>query len=191
MGSQARAANPLLSPPPAGATQRPSSPGLPAQIPMGSQARAKNPLGVPGAPSPSGSLPRPVAAPAPQLQPSGDKTTDKRMALSSPAATTADDEAMEVSDDEIQSLSDTGEDEPLDAPAQDPSSTLSNLDDEEPPEAEAEAELDESDSRDLEPSSMLDPWFAQLVHGWCPPAADLFSRLPPPTTFPGRENPPS
>ena len=35
--------------------------------------------------------------------------------------------------------------------------------------------------------STLDPWFAQLVHGYCPPEGALFARHPPPTTFPGRE----
>lgn len=36
----------------------------------------------------------------------------------------------------------------------------------------------------------IDPWFAQLVHGYCPPDGIQFSRHAPPTTFPGRENAP-
>jgi hypothetical protein len=36
-------------------------------------------------------------------------------------------------------------------------------------------------------ASSLDPWFAQLVHGYCPPVADLFNRHTPPTTMPGRD----
>ena len=37
------------------------------------------------------------------------------------------------------------------------------------------------------PPSALDPWFAQLVHGYCPPEAQLFARHVPPTTMPGRD----
>ena len=38
--------------------------------------------------------------------------------------------------------------------------------------------------------SNLDPWFAQLVHGYCPPEGAQFARPTPPTNFPGREGPP-
>lgn len=37
------------------------------------------------------------------------------------------------------------------------------------------------------PPSALDPWFAQLVHGYCPPESQLFNRHVPPTTMPGRD----
>ena len=37
------------------------------------------------------------------------------------------------------------------------------------------------------PRSALDPWFAQLVHGWGPPEETLFNRHTPPTTMPGRD----
>ena len=33
----------------------------------------------------------------------------------------------------------------------------------------------------------LDPWFAQVAHGWCPSDAATFSRHTPPTNFPGRD----
>ncbi len=37
------------------------------------------------------------------------------------------------------------------------------------------------------PTSAIEPWFAQLVHGYCPPASSLFARHTPPTTMPGRD----
>ncbi len=37
------------------------------------------------------------------------------------------------------------------------------------------------------PASALDPWLAQLVHGYCPPESQLFARHVPPTTMPGRD----
>jgi hypothetical protein len=40
------------------------------------------------------------------------------------------------------------------------------------------------------PSETLDPWFAQLTHGYCPPENSEFARPPPATNFPGREQTP-
>lgn len=37
------------------------------------------------------------------------------------------------------------------------------------------------------PPSAIDPWLAQLVHGYCPPGSHLFDRPVPPTTMPGRD----
>jgi glycosyltransferase involved in cell wall biosynthesis len=37
------------------------------------------------------------------------------------------------------------------------------------------------------PPSAINPWLAQLVHGYCPPGSDLFNRPVPPTTMPGRD----
>lgn len=66
------------------------------------------------------------------------------------------------------------------------------------PEAEA-APVDESplmaseesvttvDTDASPPPSAIDPWLAQLVHGYCPPESGLFSRHTPPTTMPGRD----
>ena len=36
----------------------------------------------------------------------------------------------------------------------------------------------------------LDPWFTQVVHGYCPPDAAAFAHPAPPTNFPGRAGPP-
>lgn len=38
------------------------------------------------------------------------------------------------------------------------------------------------------PPSVIDAWFAMLVHGYCPPASNLFARHTPPTTMPGRDS---
>jgi hypothetical protein len=39
-------------------------------------------------------------------------------------------------------------------------------------------------------ASRLDFWFGQAVHGYCPPPGAAASRPAPPTTFPGRNEPP-
>jgi hypothetical protein len=41
------------------------------------------------------------------------------------------------------------------------------------------------------PASIIDPWYAQLVHGYCPPEGSQFARHPPPTNFPGRDEGPA
>lgn len=41
------------------------------------------------------------------------------------------------------------------------------------------------------PHSALDPWFAQLAHGYCPPEGAQFARHTPPTNFPGRDEEPT
>jgi hypothetical protein len=41
------------------------------------------------------------------------------------------------------------------------------------------------------PPSALDPWFAQLAHGYCPPEGAQFARHTPPTNFPGRDEDPT
>jgi hypothetical protein len=50
--------------------------------------------------------------------------------------------------------------------------------------------LELSDLSDPEASplpSKLDPWFAQVAHGYCPSDAATFTRHTPPTNFPGRD----
>src|SRR5690606_31263178 len=41
-----------------------------------------------------------------------------------------------------------------------------------------------------EVASRMDAWFAQVVHGYCPPEGAQFQRPTPPTNFPGRDGPP-
>ncbi|MFP2910540.1 glycosyl transferase family 1, partial [Pyxidicoccus sp. 3LFB2] len=52
--------------------------------------------------------------------------------------------------------------------------------------------VDEGPAPEPVPST-LNPWFAQLAHGYCPPDGIRFDRHTPPTTFPGRDDgaPPS
>ena len=47
--------------------------------------------------------------------------------------------------------------------------------------------VDSASGETLLPPSALDPWLAQLVHGYCPPESQLFARHVPPTTMPGRD----
>ncbi len=79
-----------------------------------------------------------------------------------------DDEIEEIADDEVMpdASADTGEE------------------DGEPEEAH---EFDAIESNHTPLPSKLDPWLAQLVHGYCPPDAPAFNRHTPPTNFPGRD----
>jgi hypothetical protein len=54
-------------------------------------------------------------------------------------------------------------------------------------EALQEASDAEAPSGPELPGSALDPWFAQLAHGYCPPEGARFTRHTPPTNFPGRD----
>jgi hypothetical protein len=59
---------------------------------------------------------------------------------------------------------------------------------EEPEEISSE-EIQETETPVREPpESRLNPWFAQLAHGYCPPEGTHFARHTPPTTFPGRDD---
>jgi hypothetical protein len=87
-----------------------------------------------------------------------------------PAGTTADtaeDEIAEIGADEVMDVEDV------------------------PESGEEIMEADEAiqtvDTDPSPPPSALDPWLAQLVHGYCPPESHLFDRHTPPTTMPGRD----
>ena len=64
---------------------------------------------------------------------------------------------------------------------------------EEPEEISSE-ELQEAEPPEMPfrepPESRLNPWFAHLAHGYCPPEGTRFARHTPPTTFPGRDEDP-
>ncbi|MBN1207740.1 MAG: glycosyltransferase family 4 protein [Myxococcaceae bacterium] len=77
------------------------------------------------------------------------------------------DDQVEQADDAVEPLSDDAEE--FKAPV------------EEPLAAAEEAPVREP------PPSALDPWFAQLAHGYCPPEGAQFARHTPPTNFPGRD----
>lgn len=58
---------------------------------------------------------------------------------------------------------------------------------EEPLTMAAEEAVMTVDTDSAPPASAIDPWLAQLVHGYCPPASGFFERHAPPTTMPGRD----
>jgi glycosyltransferase involved in cell wall biosynthesis len=81
-------------------------------------------------------------------------------------------------DGEVEEIS---EDEVLDVPEV----AGTELEDE-PPLLESES-IATVDTDASPPPSAIDPWLAQLAHGYCPPEANLFDRHTPPTTMPGRD----
>lgn len=91
--------------------------------------------------------------------------------LTKEAAATHD-EVVEVHEDEVELVNDE--------------SFLSMHDGDEHDEID-EGELHSLETSAAPPPSSLDPWFAQLVHGYCPPESQLFTRHVPPTTMPGRD----
>ncbi|RYZ33504.1 MAG: glycosyl transferase family 1, partial [Myxococcaceae bacterium] len=107
----------------------------------------------------------------------------------------SDDEPEEIAADEAESIDDEGSNTPSNASAAlDEPEEISN---EEVHDADSLA-LEAADSEEAEaavreepppapPGSTLNPWFAQLAHGYCPPEGAQFARPTPPTNFPGRD----
>jgi glycosyltransferase involved in cell wall biosynthesis len=117
-------------------------------------------------------------------------------------------EAEEISEDEVQEASDADEVESVDDQVE-PDDDVDEADADQIDEAEArpiEKPLEKLREKPIEapraaapvaepanapvlapPDSALDPWFAQLAHGYCPPEGAQFARHTPPTTFPGRD----
>ncbi|WP_407659991.1 glycosyltransferase family 4 protein [Hyalangium gracile] len=88
-------------------------------------------------------------------------------------------EAVEAPDDQVAQVDDAVEplgDDPKEPPAPAPPAAAA-------PVAEAPAAEP--------PSSALDPWLAQVAHGYCPPEGAQFARHTPPTNFPGRDEQPT
>ncbi|TQF11195.1 hypothetical protein FJV41_35425 [Myxococcus llanfairpwllgwyngyllgogerychwyrndrobwllllantysiliogogogochensis] len=129
------------------------------------------------------------------------------------SAAEPEDEPEEISEDEAQAIEDGDDAGPtpshsrprLDEPDEISSDEVEEAevsvssaaqlieDEDELQEAEAEEALPEPDPDDDGPapeplSSTLNPWFAQLAHGYCPPEGTRFARHTPPTTFPGRDD---
>jgi hypothetical protein len=99
------------------------------------------------------------------------------------------DEAEAISEDEIEAIGDEGPeevtgDEIVEVPGSSPS--LPQVPDEAPVMAPEEMVMT-VDTDASPPPSAIDPWLAQLVHGYCPPESGLFERHTPPTTMPGRD----
>ncbi len=165
--------------------------GPPAPPPMpsspGGLPRGPPPLFGGQGSSPSGLRPPPLAPPfeAPASTASGVRappgvSPPPLPATSVGVATTtntaraaaAHDEVVEVHEDEVELVNDE--------------SVLSMHDGDEDDEIDA-GELHTLETSAAPPPSSLDPWFAQLVHGYCPPESQLFTRHVPPTTMPGRD----
>lgn len=133
---------------------------------------ASAPPSLPALPSPQ-AVPE-VVAPLPPLtrlvpNPAGPGAVINRTTSSEDVVELRDDELELLNDESIESLHD-GDDEAHD------------------PEKEIDAgELHALETSAAPPPSRLDPWFAQLVHGYCPPESQLFTRHVPPTTMPGRD----
>ncbi len=86
--------------------------------------------------------------------------------------------AEEISESDIQQV---GEDEIVDVPEAEGAPV------DESPLMASEESVTTVDTDASPPPSAIDPWLAQLVHGYCPPESGLFTRHTPPTTMPGRD----
>ncbi|WP_370456574.1 glycosyltransferase [Corallococcus sp. Z5C101001] len=133
--------------------------------------------------------PVPRQGPPPRLLPTPDPQAKTPPVLRPSTPAHADDEPEEIAADEAQSLDDDV--------SHTPSNASAALD--EPEEIDSD-EVHDADSLDMEdaeaedagpapapPGSTLNPWFAQLAHGYCPPEGARFARHTPPTNFPGRD----
>jgi glycosyltransferase involved in cell wall biosynthesis len=117
-------------------------------------------------------------------------------------AVEAADDQVEAADDAVEAVDDDVE--PVEAGADDVEAVD---DDVEPVEDDAGPEVNQARKTDKvvlaavaegdgspqpePPASALDPWFAQLAHGYCPPEGAQFARHTPPTNFPGRDEAPT
>jgi hypothetical protein len=94
----------------------------------------------------------------------------------------------EINESEIEEITDgdgpeeVGADEIVEV-SDDPSASQSD----EAPAMASEESVMTVDTDPSPPPSAIDPWLAQLVHGYCPPESGLFERHTPPTTMPGRD----
>ncbi|MFY2561623.1 glycosyltransferase [Corallococcus terminator] len=144
----------------------------------------------------------------PRLEPIDGATARPALKSSEP-----EDEPEEISEDEAQAIEDGDEGGPTPAHSRPRLDEPDEISSDEVEEAEVSvssaAQLieDEDDLQEAEPdealpeetaeedgpapeplSSTLNPWFAQLAHGYCPPEGTRFARHTPPTTFPGRDD---
>ena len=126
----------------------------------------ENQMGSDEAQRPSGSSPTlpPVLSP-----PIAEATEPLPVAKAHFPEPSPDDEAAEVSEDDVMQVEGVLEG------------------DEDVPEADA-ISLDAASASLGVPDSAVGLWFAQLVHGWCPPESNLFARHTPPTTTPGKDS---
>jgi glycosyltransferase involved in cell wall biosynthesis len=190
-------------PPPIRGGTTPSEPERPPSLPPRAAAPPPVPRQRPPRLMPEGP---PRLAP---VDPQASRQAPPSLKASVPASATAEDEPEEISPDEAQAIDDGSDTSPtpahsrprLDEPDEISSdeveeaevsvSSAARLLDEDAELHEVEAEPasePEDDSAAPEPvPSSLNPWFAQLAHGYCPPDGIRFDRHTPPTTFPGRD----
>jgi hypothetical protein len=104
----------------------------------------------------------------------------------------------EINESEIEEITDgdgpeeVGSDEVEDVPESEPPAHVAGAPAaaapvDEAPTMASEESVTTVDTDASPPPSAIDPWLAQLVHGYCPPESGLFERHTPPTTMPGRD----
>lgn len=165
---------PLSAPRQNGQVQLLTLPPLPTS-PMPTRAQ---PEAGPTAPNP------PLAPPSPHPAP---RATRERSGLFPEPPSIPGPE--EINESEIEEITDgddpeeVGADEIEEVSADDPSASQAD----ETPAMASEESVMTVDTDPSPPPSAIDPWLAQLVHGYCPPESGLFERHTPPTTMPGRD----
>nr|WP_255653993.1 glycosyltransferase [Corallococcus sp. EGB] len=134
-------------------------------------------------------LPPRAAAPPPVPRQGPPRLIPTPPVLTPSRAASADDEPEEIAADEAQSLDDDAGHTPSNASAAlDEAEEIGNdeVHDADSLEVEA-ADAEDPGPPPQPPGSALNPWFAQLAHGYCPPEGARFARHTPPTNFPGRD----
>ncbi|MDY7224801.1 glycosyltransferase family 4 protein [Hyalangium rubrum] len=186
-------------------------PALPKTPPTGT--RTPPPLTTPASPPPPRPAPPPVVAvveeePEELPEDVAEDVSDEPEDISDEAQDISDEaeldaaptpphphprleEPEEISSDEVQETGDADAVEAVDdhvEPVEDavPEAEADPIKAAEAAVPEAEAEPEDT-PEPAPPNSALDPWFAQLAHGYCPPEGAQFARHTPPTTFPGRD----
>lgn len=125
--------------------------------------------------SPSGARQFPAIVPSVAREPDAELPPLVRLvpgATGAPVLTRSPEDVEEVHDDEVELVNDE---------------SFASLHDDHDEHEELDSHVQELDTSATPPPSSLDPWFAQLVHGYCPPQSQLFTRHVPPTTMPGRD----
>ncbi|GMT95963.1 hypothetical protein KH5H1_00820 [Corallococcus caeni] len=137
-------------------------------------------------------LPPRAAAPPPVPRQGPPRLSPTPPVLKPSSAASPDDEPEEIAADEAQSLDDDAGHTParagaaLDEPEEIDNDEVHDADSLDVEAADAEEAVDEGPPP-APPGSVLNPWFAQLAHGYCPPEGARFARHTPPTNFPGRD----
>ena len=145
--------------------------GTPETVPVGDPLPEPTPIRRPPAlRSSGGAHPKPTEPTPGELA---------RLRAIPVAELSSDAESEEIADEDVEEIAD-------DEVMADPAADTGEEDGEEVMDADdIDAHAIESDETPM--PSRLDPWLAQLIHGYCPPDAPAFNRHTPPTNFPGRD----